>query len=49
YENKQGNGMKKDILNLDKKLSEYNVPVFGMFITNEYVEIPYLKTINLYF
>ncbi|CAG8821364.1 21951_t:CDS:2, partial [Dentiscutata erythropus] len=38
-----------DILKFDKKLSEYKVPVFGMFIVNEFVNLPYskIKQLNL--
>ncbi|CAG8793408.1 17956_t:CDS:1 [Dentiscutata erythropus] len=41
--------MKEDILKFDKKLLEYKVPVFGMFIVNELVELPYsgIKQLNL--
>ncbi|CAG8785210.1 28075_t:CDS:2, partial [Dentiscutata erythropus] len=33
--------MKEDILKFDKKLSEYKIPIFGMFIVNEFVDLPY--------
>ncbi|CAG8744799.1 1657_t:CDS:2 [Dentiscutata erythropus] len=42
-------GMKEDILKFDKKLSEYKIPIFGMFIVNEFVDLPYskIKQLNL--